>query len=46
MFGQRRHNEHQLNLEKIDTTLQKADIFTKGLPEVVFLRIRKLLCHY
>ena len=46
MFGQCHHNEHPFNLEKIDTTLQKADIFTKGLPEVVFLHICKLLCHY
>ena len=46
MFGQCHHNSHPFNLEKVDTTLQKADIFTKGLTEVIFLHLRKLLCNY
>jgi hypothetical protein len=45
-FGKRRLNDHPFELLKIDTLLQKADIFTKGLNEVSFLRIRKLLCCY
>jgi hypothetical protein len=33
-----------ISLAKIDTNLQKADIFTKGLPPQKFVEIRKLLC--
>jgi hypothetical protein len=33
-----------ISLEKIDTNLQKADIFTKGLSPVKFAEIRRLLC--
>jgi hypothetical protein len=47
MFGKKRNPDHHpFALKKIDTTLQKADIFTKGLNEEAFLRIRKLLCGY
>ena len=46
MFGQHHHNNHPFHLEKVDTTLQKTDIFTKGLTEVVFLCLKKLLCNY
>jgi len=38
--------DHPFDLQKIDTLLQKADIFTKGLNDVGFLHIRKLLCNY
>jgi hypothetical protein len=33
-----------ISLSKIDTNLQKADIFTKGLAPQKFAEIRKLLC--
>ena len=33
-------------LEKVDTNLQKSDIFTKGLASPKFLELRKLLCGY
>jgi hypothetical protein len=33
-----------ISLSKIDTNLQKADIFTKGLAPQKFADIRKLLC--
>ena len=33
-----------ISLSKIDTNLQKADIFTKGLAPQKFVEIRKLLC--
>jgi hypothetical protein len=33
-----------ITLAKIDTNLQKADIFTKGLASQKFAEIRKLLC--
>ena len=38
--------DHPFDLLKIDTLIQKADIFTKGLPEVSFIRLRRLLCNY
>ena len=44
-FARKKMGDHPFALEKIDTLEQKADIFTKGLNEVGFLRIRKLLCH-
>ena len=31
-------------IKKIDSELQLADIFTKGLSEETFVRLRKLLC--
>ena len=31
-------------IQKIESENQKADIFTKGLQDQIFLRIRKLLC--
>ena len=34
---------NQIKVEKIDTSLQKADIFTKPLPPETFLFLRKLL---
>jgi hypothetical protein len=33
-----------ISLAKIDTNLQKADIFTKGLAPQKFMEIHKLLC--
>ena len=30
-------------LKKVDSEVQKADIFTKGLVVLIFVRIRKLL---
>ena len=45
-FARRKHPGHPYVLVKIDTTEQKADIFTKGLGEVTFLTLRKLLCNY
>ena len=45
-FGKNKLNDHPFELKKIDTLEQKADIFTKGLNEVSFHRIRKLLCQY
>jgi hypothetical protein len=35
-----------ISLSKIDTNLQKADIFTKGLAPQKFTDIRKLLCRW
>jgi hypothetical protein len=35
-----------ITLAKIDTNLQKADIFTKGLAPQKFAEIRKLLCDW
>jgi len=34
---------NKIVVEKIDTSLQKADIFTKPLPVEIFVRLRKLL---
>jgi len=31
-------------IQHIDTKLQKADLFTKGLPKEIFKRLRQLLC--
>jgi len=31
-------------IEKIDSEVQLADMFTKGLKEEKFVKIRKLLC--
>jgi len=45
-FARRKQGDHPFELLKIDTLDQKADIFTKGLNEISFSRIRKLLCHY
>ena len=36
--------KHPFQLEKIDTKIQLADIFTKGLNEETFVRLRTLLC--
>ena len=38
--------ETVFSLVKIDTLIQKADIFTKGLTADGFLRLRRLLCNY
>jgi hypothetical protein len=35
---------NNITVEKIDTSLQKADILTKGLRTIKFREIRKLLC--
>ena len=35
---------NQIEVRKIDTKLQKADILTKGLRKEPFERVRKLLC--
>ena len=43
-FGKNRLKDHPFVLEKIDTKIQKADIFTKGLSADSFKSIRKLLC--
>jgi hypothetical protein len=43
---QQKRFSHNFALEKIDTKIQKADIFTKGLGREDFLRIRKLLCKW
>ena len=45
-FGKTRNPDQPFEIVKIDTLEQKADIFTKGLSEVAFLSIRKLLCNY
>jgi len=45
-FSTRCKTPHPFKLEKIDTKLQKADIFTKGLPAETFLNLRKILCGY
>jgi hypothetical protein len=34
---------NQITVEKIDTSIQKADIFTKPLPPETFIHLRKLL---
>jgi hypothetical protein len=38
-----RENDGPIVVEKVDTKLQKADIFTKALPKVDFQRLRKLI---
>ena len=38
--------EHGIKIEKIDTLVQIADIFTKGLPTAQFRALRKLLCKW
>ena len=45
-FARRKMGDHPFELLKVDNLDQKADIFTKGLNEVTFSCIRKLLCHY
>jgi hypothetical protein len=35
---------HNIQVEKIDTNFQKADILTKSLKSIKFVEIRKLLC--
>ena len=40
----RSHLSEDLTVEKIDTKLQLADIFTKDLPPQDFKRLRKMLC--
>ena len=45
-FGPDRPKDCPFVLQKIDTTIQKADIFTKGLCEDIFLKLRLLLCNY
>jgi hypothetical protein len=34
----------EVEVKKIDTKLQKADIFTKGLTHQIFKDLRKLVC--
>ena len=34
----------EISIEKVDTKLQKADIFTKSLQSQIFVESRKLLC--
>jgi hypothetical protein len=43
-FKSHLHEGSGISLSKIDTNLQKADIFTKGLGPQKFVEIRKLLC--
>jgi len=45
-FGPDRPAQCPFFLEKIDTSIQKADIFTKGLDSVTFSAIQNLLCKY
>ena len=40
------NDDSGIALAKIDTNLQKADIFTKGLAAQKFADIRKLLCRW
>jgi hypothetical protein len=35
---------NEIEIEKIDTKLQRADILTKGLRYATFIQIRKLMC--
>ena len=42
-FKQHLGADKGITIQKIDSEFQKADIFTKGLPEVDFARIRKLV---
>ena len=46
LFNPKNSNTNPFELVKIDTLVQKADIFTKGLTADAFLRLRKLLCNY
>jgi hypothetical protein len=46
MFSPDSRETPPFQIEKIGTTDQKADIFTKGLSAQTFLTLRKLLCHY
>ncbi len=43
-FKRHINDKSSISLSKIDTNLQKADIFTKGLASQKFAEIRKLLC--
>ena len=43
-FGKNKLEDHPFELKKIDTKIQKADIFTKGLVADIFLHLRKILC--
>ena len=36
--------EHDIRLERIDSDKQLADIATKSLPEITFVKLRKELC--
>ena len=46
-FAKKRNpDHHSFDLKKIATEDQKADVFTKGLSEITFHRIRKWLCGY
>jgi hypothetical protein len=36
--------DNNISIVRIDTTIQKADILTKGLTKETFVRIRQLLC--
>ena len=40
----RQHIGTEFVIRKTESENQKADIFTKGLQDEIFLRIRKLLC--
>ena len=46
LFNPLHNDTNVFAIEKIDTTIQKADIFTKGLPAETFLKLQKLLCNY
>ena len=46
LFSKKNRQNSPFNLVKINTEVQKADIFTKGLTTEVFCRLRKLLCGY
>jgi hypothetical protein len=46
LFSKKNRPNSPFNLVKINTEVQKADIFTKGLTTEVFCRLRKLLCGY
>ena len=39
----RQHVRKEFEIRKIESEIQKADIFTKGLQVQIFVRIRKLL---
>ena len=40
----RQHVGKEFVIQKIESENQKADIFTKGLQDQIFVRVRKLLC--
>ena len=41
-----KNSKSRFMIRKVDSAVQLADIFTKGLSEETFVRLRKLLCKW